>query len=551
MSHFIAQSSKIVKLTDGKQTKYLVGWIGTDNNTTGYRGQLSPECIISEDSIYDYIVAQADSVASGSTQLKDLYNTNNLRQAAYMVKRLESNFRNAKTVQVDDLSTPKLDLSKNRELCQKLDEMSNGNGYYSGNVSHKEVDHDPRNKKVVDFFINYTKDPSIKEDHNSKVVELIDVMPALSGMLHQFSPISQDELYVALRDGDWYNMDRSFLHNDYVKGTMTNREHIKDLINTVGKNHLYHTVQVFSDEIKRDKELMLEVVKQDPDCIEHLEELKYDRDFVIQTIKSNYDGNSLLNRIYYNLKYDEEVVKFACSHSTYDIRHINGQIATKDLMLEILNNRIELIKKNVKFSEKHLFSDTGYKDINNYLTKFGEDKDIFETSFKFSPAYTMKYAPDIYKEDEELTRKTISLYPEYFSNAPKKFQENKEMVLFYLDKLKEKIDREKIENPVVYLYNLSEKLKDDSEVMVKATKIDSYCWNQASDRLKRKVGDNDPIKYFESVDLKNQLTSTLSQKEINPSQNDLDGILGNVFGNIQENSTQRLPSQSTSKKLKI
>lgn len=107
MSHFIMQSTKIAKITDGTQTLVILGYTGKDNNVEyGAHHRTSVDfylCRKTQQEIEQLRAEVAYTVLGGSMQLKDMYRQSLKEQAPVAVRRLDSALKNAKTYQVDKI----------------------------------------------------------------------------------------------------------------------------------------------------------------------------------------------------------------------------------------------------------------------------------------------------------------------------------------------------------------------------------------------------------------------------------------------------------------
>jgi hypothetical protein len=106
MSHFILQSIKIAKITDGTTTLTLFGTSGKDNNVHYYGTHKSSveffRCFKTDPEIQCLRKEIVSSVLSGSTHLKDMYHKKPLReQASVAIARLDVRLKNAKTYQIE------------------------------------------------------------------------------------------------------------------------------------------------------------------------------------------------------------------------------------------------------------------------------------------------------------------------------------------------------------------------------------------------------------------------------------------------------------------
>lgn len=176
MSHFILQSTKIAKITDGTTTLVVLGYAGKDNNVHYYGTPKTTvdffRCLKTQEEIEVLRHQTARSVLEGSTQLKDIYNKPLREQAPVAMRRLDSGLKNAKTYQVERIH-PDGTIewgSAQSEIARDVKVTCR----FSKDLAYKPIDPErihPMDKATADFV----KQPSSDPQSIGAVIEHLDL----------------------------------------------------------------------------------------------------------------------------------------------------------------------------------------------------------------------------------------------------------------------------------------------------------------------------------------------------------------------------------------
>lgn len=358
MSHFILQSVKVVKLTDGEKELYTLGFAGKDNNVSYYganRTNVEFFQTVMPDKILSAISSCAIDVLCGGMQLKDKYNEDLSIQAEFFTKRLTTSFKNAKTVKVDKLTENGIEWGEGKyQLIQLFDKVYvtvSDTMTYKHSISEKEMNHGD--------FVKFMLD---KEKTKEKVVSILKeckyaaaYLPIQENIVDRFGRIVQeakekdkltlDEVKtVAKYSGDWNNPIKrtevkmsdineivSILENDedparrftVIIGFISpNVLENKEFAKRVG--HLGISLTFFSDDIKADKEIagiFCQAAGRNAEFVSN--ELKDDKEFILNLTKSSRESLRYASK---RLCDDEEVVKAAIQKDPYAIQFVSERL---------------------------------------------------------------------------------------------------------------------------------------------------------------------------------------------------------------------------------
>ncbi len=256
MSHFILQSTKFAKITDGEKTVYLTGVTGKDNNVTSYgynRTSAYVEHIVKTNNVFEYINWMSEGVFGGSIKLKDKYGEKLSNQATVYANRLVSGFKNAKEIKVEKINDD-FSVELNEELTKKLEDLW-GMDVNSriGTRKAVQLEQDSRMKEVVQFLAK----PDT--ENIEKIVSYLDINEYFISFIPRDAKLSEEQLYVAIRDGSrWGNP----IDEDINK--IQNPEHATDIIKSAQSSWaLDEKICYVADECYSNADFVKELIKHE------------------------------------------------------------------------------------------------------------------------------------------------------------------------------------------------------------------------------------------------------------------------------------------------
>lgn len=362
MSHFIIQSLKVVKLTDGDRELYTLGFAGKDNNISYYgspRTTVEFFHTVNTDKVLAAISALSQDVLSGGMQLKDKYNEPLSLQAEFFAKRLATSFKNAKTVKVDKLGDDAIEWGSGemeiKMLFPKVIVSVSKNMKYDHSLSFTDVDH----AAIVKVLLDKEKNKELVIPALKEAKYLTAYLPIQKDILDRFGRVSQKALpenkfnlneviEVAKYAGDWNNpvpnTDIKIKDIETVKSIIENDQDParrftiihglidsdllfnKDFALNCAKNKVF--LKFFPDSIKSDKEIAQVFVSNQPRNIEYVSNaLKSDYDFIMNTISNATEGASyILKEASFELQDNETIARKSLEQSSYAFQYFSERL---------------------------------------------------------------------------------------------------------------------------------------------------------------------------------------------------------------------------------
>lgn len=362
MSHFILQSVKVVKLTDGERELYTLGYAGKDNNVSYYGSQrTSVEFFhtVTTDMVLATISTQAQDVLSGSMQLKDKYNEPLSVQAEFFAKRLATSFKNAKTVKVDKIGDDSIQWGEGyneiRMLFPKVLVTVSDRMKYKHSLSHSDVNH----AAIVKVLLDKEKSKELIIPVLKESKYLATYLPIQKDVLDRFGRVSvqaqqknrftlEEVIEVAKYAGDWNNP----ISSTEVK--ISDKNIIRDILaqdedparrftimhgliepellfdREFAKTCAGHKVMLdfFPELIKKDKEVAQIFVQNQPRNIDYVSnDLKSDYDFILNSISNAKEGVSyILKEASADLQDNETIVRNSLSQTSYAFQYASERL---------------------------------------------------------------------------------------------------------------------------------------------------------------------------------------------------------------------------------
>lgn len=365
MSHFIVQSVKVVKLTDGNRDLYLLGYAGKDNNVSYYGPQrTSVEFYqpIMTDKVLEAISTLSQDVLGGGIQLKDKYSEPLSVQAEFFAKRLATSFKNAKTVKVDRIGDDKIEWGNGqneiRMLYNKVMVSISKDITYKHGLYERD-DNKGEHAEIVKILLD-------KEKTKEKIIPVLkhckylaaylpiqfDIVNRFGAVVKKAKPedkLTLDEVIeVAKYSGDWNNtvtVTENKISDKDVATKILNEDSDparrftimhgmldEKLLNdetfalNAGKNKVL--LKFFTDKIKQNKEIAQVFVSNETRNIEYVSEnLKDDYDFVINSIRgADKNISNIAQEISERLKDNEDIAKELLKETSYSFQHLSERL---------------------------------------------------------------------------------------------------------------------------------------------------------------------------------------------------------------------------------
>lgn len=278
-----------------------------------------------------------------------------------------------------------------------------------------------------------------------------------------------------------YNfMDELELLSEDVKN---NKEKVLQLVR---RNYLVFQFCQF----RNDKMIVWQAIKNDLSLFKYVSpELKNDKSFIIKAIEvatvSNVD--QILQEINKDLLRDKEISKKLIERGCYCKVH-NEIKNDEEITLKVL-------------------SDNGYNIL--YISKeIRNDNELFNKYSRIAlktESSAILYASPQTKNDRKLINETIENYPETIRYIPSIYIENTEVI------------KRAIRKEGKLLAYAPTELKNDMHLVFDAVKQDETAIKSASEEIKKQIGDDCPIIFFERYfglkKLKNNLENKLDIKK--------------------------------------
>lgn len=358
MSHFILQSVKVVKLTDGEKEIYALGYAGKDNNVTYYGSQrTSVEFFqtVMTDKALSAISSLTIDVLCGGTQLKDKYNEELTVQAEFFAKRITTSFKNAKTVKVNKIDENGIDWGQGaaeiRMLFPKISVHISANMKYHHGVSEFNMNHGEFVKFMLDK--DKTKDKVIQILKENKYLSAY--LPIQYDLVNRYGAIVQkakpedkltlnDVRTVAKYAGDWnttvtktdhrltdINEIFSLLSNDedpakrftiiynMIDHDLLNNEEFARKVGSLGVS-----MRFFGDNIKSNPDIVQIFCDAKTSNLEYAaDDIRSNKEFMLPYIAEH---SSAMRYAGENLKDDIEVAFLAIKKSGSAIEHLSQRL---------------------------------------------------------------------------------------------------------------------------------------------------------------------------------------------------------------------------------
>jgi len=389
MSHFILQSTKFAKITDGEKTVYLTGVTGKDNNVTSYgynRTSAYVEHIVKTNNVFEYINWMSEGVFGGSIKLKDKYGEKLSNQATVYANRLVSGFKNAKEIKVEKINDD-FSVELNEELTKKLEDLW-GMDVNSriGTKKAVQLEQDSRMKEVIQFLAK----PDT--ENIEKIVSYLDINEYFISFIPSDAKLSEEQLYVAIRDGArWGNSIDENTNKIQIP------EHATDIIKSANSSWaLDEKICYVDDECYSNADFVNELIKHD-----------------------GFDADSKWSyKIYCELFSNPEIQNTIIEH--------NPDMFVR-LPIEVRNNRENYLKAISKTE----------KDTLGFDSELLKDREFVYKIIEANPQayFTIVKAQNFeqFLEDTEIYEKVAKTVPGAYIHAPESIRSNPKYLLDCLE----------------------------------------------------------------------------------------------------------------------
>lgn len=267
MSHFILQSTKIAKITDGTTTLTLLGYTGKDNNVQYYGTHKSSveffRCFKTDPEIQYLRREVAESVLSGSMQLKDLYSARLSAQASVAVARLDMRLKNAKTYQVERIAedgtiawgTAQSQIAADQKMTCR----------FSKTLAYRPLDPERLNamdRAAADFVKSPLSDPE-------SIGRIVEALPYALAYLDPSARLSERQFVQLLSHGsDWGAHLNVKAYHGYISDPQDALRVARGSFFRYG--NIPELIQVLSPSLQQDKVLALGLLQAQPWVYPHM-----------------------------------------------------------------------------------------------------------------------------------------------------------------------------------------------------------------------------------------------------------------------------------------